>query len=134
MGFTNIQKDIQISPSSNGYFDYNFFNGDFVSIDGLNALTNSLILKLMTLFGEMKNNPLYSQWGNHASENLKSVNTMLTREKIKEDFTLAITETYGVKSLDNITVDYDPTPPGGVNVIFNFTALDDNISTVQVSL
>lgn len=117
-------QDIQISPSSDGYYDRVLENNDFRIITGIDCLKQKCDLKLNTRWGEMKNNPTYRGWGNHAWEAIKENNTEMARVMIEESFRSALEELDGVASVDYLAVEIDQTPPGGVQVIYAVTGTD----------
>ncbi len=117
-------KDVQILPSSNGYYDRVLENNDFKIISGTEYLQQACDLKLNTRWGEMRNNPTYQSWGNHAWEAIKENNTDMARVMIEESFRSALEELDGVASIDYLAVEFDQTPPGGVRVIYAVRGTD----------
>jgi hypothetical protein len=137
--FDILGQDFLLAPVNDGtgdnYYDLVLENGDIKMVSGTDAINNDVKLKLLTVWGEMQNNPTYQAWGNHASEELRKNNTQLTQTAIKQDFINAITESSRVKTLDLINVDFTLGPPMmGVDVLFIFTCMDDQAGGGSVSL
>ena len=132
--FNILGKDIQLAPSTDGYYDRVLQNGDWVMLNGIECLQNDIDLCLNVRYGEMVNNPTYGNWGNPAWNDIKLNNNGLMRTAIQEAFSNAILGISRVKSLDYINIVFDPTPPGGVDVTYSVTGMDDQSVTGTVSL
>jgi hypothetical protein len=116
-------QDIQIASIRDGYYDRVLENNDFQLISGRDCLQQVCDLKLNTRWGEIQN-PTYQEWGNHAWEAIKENNTEMARVMIEESFRQALEELDCVGTIDYLEVEIDPTPPGGVRVVYSVTGTD----------
>jgi hypothetical protein len=102
--YKKLNKDFQLEDKGFGQYDRVVKNGDFVKVDGPDALVNGIIIKLGVQYGEMRDNPTYQNWGNKCHQLIKEPDTQLNKMQ-KNDLTKeALMEMFRIKSVNQINV------------------------------
>lgn len=120
-----LHRDMDLQQKSNDKFDLNFQRGDIVIDQGLNSLSNGIIIACLTGWNELKRskNTVYYDYGNHAYE-LKANKSNLVYYKVEQYFRKCLNNMRRVKTINNLVVtdiEY------GYKVYFNVTSLNDEI-------
>jgi hypothetical protein len=132
--YKTLGKDINLKHLGLGRYDREIVNGDFVTVENVEALHNGIRIKLMTIWGEMQTSPLYNQFGNRAWGYLKANNTAVTRTAIKEHFRTALQEMRRILSVDDIQISEDQFDPNKLNVTYMVTTITDQVLSGGVVL
>lgn len=126
--------DIQLAPSTDGYYDRVLQNGNWVMLNGIECLQNDIDLCINTRYGEMIGNPTYQNWGNNAWSAIKMNNNSVMRTMIQESFQTALNGISRVRSVDYLNIRYDSGSLPGVDVTYSVTSIDDSTVIGTVSL
>ena len=123
--YSTLNEDVQLESNEYGKWDIRFVDGDLVNVDGLDSLVNACIIAIMTRYNELKDNPLYEDFGCRIHELVKDNKGGMTAYKIRQFVTDSLEGIRRVKKVNWVTV-YDT---GGDNysyeVVFNITSVDN---------
>jgi phage gp46-like protein len=120
-----LDKDINLKYLGNGSYDRELINNDFNLVENIDSLHNGIRIKLMMIWGEMKNNPTYKSCGNRAYGKLKANNIKLTQVAIKDYFNTALNEMSRILSVDDIQVDTEQMDSNRLIVTYMVTTVTD---------
>ena len=134
MTLTVLGTDIQLAPSTDGYYDRVLQNGNWVILNGIECLQNDIDLCINIRYGEMIGNPTYQNWGNNAWSAIKMNNNSVMRTMIQESFQTALQGISRVRSVDYLNITYDSGSLPGVDVTYSVTSIDDSTVIGTVSL
>lgn len=70
--YKTLNEDVQLKPNEFQKYDIQMENGDYVNVTGKESLYNAIVIAIMTRFNELKNNPLYVDFGCRAHELIKA--------------------------------------------------------------
>lgn len=130
--FKFLDKDIEWEYKGNGKYDRKIVAGDFVSVEGMDALKSSMMFTLLTGFNELYESLFYDQKGNRAKKLLKTLNNDTNLALMREDFIQAINQNKKVKTLNMIEL--SKVNSNGVEVYLNITSYDDQSISLKLSM
>ncbi len=134
MEYTNLGSDVLLEYKGDGVYDRKVVSGDFVKVSGVNALYTGICFKIMTIFGELKDNPSYNQFGNKSWFLMKDLLNVVNLNAIRDYTREALEGMRRIKSVDVLTVEEDTVCPYMVRVAFSVTAITDEDISGGVTL
>lgn len=106
-----LHKDIELENKWGFIYDRKWYRGDWVLLEDLEAANARILVKMMTVFGEMDDDPTYASWGNKTWVVLKDNATELVLTQIRDYSLQALEEMRLVNEVMSISVqkkDLDP--------------------------
>lgn len=125
MSLDKLNKAFKLEYKGYGKWDRKLVSGNWVHVDGTDSLFNAVVVKLMMIFDELKDNPTYKEIGNKSWWHLKDNNARLTQVKIKEYTKQALKEMSRIKSVDYIEIEANKLDPYKVTVRFVVTGIGE---------
>lgn len=105
----NLHKDVQLKPTSNGFFDIEFdyykperYN-DFKIVNDIDSLKNAVILSILTMYDEV-DTPNYKGYGCRVRELLKSNFTLFEINTMRSYITRVIENIARIETLDSLEI------------------------------
>lgn len=86
-----LNEDVQLKPDDFNRWDLQMENGDYVNVAGKESLHNAICIAIMTRYGELKDNPLYDEFGCQLHELIKANKSPMVEYEI-ELFTMEVLE------------------------------------------
>ncbi|WP_297898192.1 hypothetical protein [Methanobrevibacter sp.] len=122
MDFTSLNKDINMKKTIKGTYDREIINNDYVIIEGPACVEQATTIKLLTIYGELKNNPIFKVFGDKIFMLFKTTESELLNMTAKEyiqELLLEIRRISEVKSINILRNNND-----SLNIFFIATLID----------
>lgn len=123
--FITQHKDFRLERTGTMRWDRVVESGDFILDEGMYSLRNAIILKILTVWGELYDNPTYNRWGDTAYRYLKQNKTPMTIFRIREAIRIALDEIRRIKEINVLNVTKNTSNLNKVDVYFKVTAHND---------
>lgn len=127
-----LNEDVKLKSDEYGKYDLDMDNGDYVNITGHNSLHNACIIAIMTRFGELKDNPTYTDFGCRVHELIKDNKTKLLLFKLETSLTETLNNMRRIKTVNFLNITENDAH--SFDVAFNVTSINDEIVKGQVTL
>lgn len=129
--FKTLNEDVQLKPNEFHKWDIQIENGDYVNVTGKESLYNAIVIAILTRFNELKNNPLYMDFGCRAHELIKANKSEMVRYKIEVFIEEVLENMRRIHEINFVEV-IDDDPSYKVN--FGVTSIDDEIVNGSLNL
>ena len=130
--YKTLNEDVQLVSNENGFFDLNMINEDYVNVTGNNSLLNACIIAIMTRYGELKENPMYQDFGCHVHELIKDNQTKMLLFKLEAYISDVLSNMRRVKTVNSINIAH--TEVNGYKIQFEITSINDEIVAVEMEI
>ena len=127
-----LNEDVKLKSDEYGFFDIGMSNGDYVNVTGLGSLLNACIIAIMTRYGELSNNPTYTEFGCQVHELPKMNQNRLFLFKLESYITDTLSKMRRVKSVNQVNI--ARTDIHDYQVEFDITSINDEIVKGSVVL
>ena len=127
-----LNEDVQVKPNTTGKWDLQMSNGDYVNVTGKQSLQNAICIAIMTIFGELRNNPLYNEFGCHIHELLKLNKSEMVLYEVELFVTETLEKMRRIKEINFIEV--TESDVNDYHVSFNVTNINDEIVNGSVEV
>lgn len=130
--YKTLNEDVQLKQNDAGEWDISIENGDYVNVTGNQSLHNAIIIAILTRMGELKNNPIYNEFGCRVHELIKENKT----EKVFYKVELYVTETLEkIRRINTVDlVEVTESDIHGYHIFFKVTNINDEIITGSVDV
>ena len=132
--YSTLNEDVKLTSDEYGRWDLDFQNGDIVYVDGLKSLENACIIAIMTRYNELKNNPLYVDFGCRVHELIKENQSSMTEYKIREFINDTLIKMRRIKTVHWVHLEKSKENYYKYKVTFNITSIDNQTLTTSLSL
>ncbi len=132
--YSTLNEDVKLTSDEYGRWDLDFQNGDIVYVDGLKSLENACIIAIMTRYNELKNNPLYVDFGCRVHELIKENQSSMTEYKIREFINDTLIKIRRIKTVHWVHLEKSKENYYKYKVTFNITSIDNQTLTTTLSL
>lgn len=132
--YSTLNEDVKLTSDEYGRWDLDFQNGDIVYVDGLKSLENACIIAIMTRYNELKNNPLYVDFGCRVHELIKENQSSMTEYKIREFINDTLIKMRRIKTVHWVHLEKSKENYYKYKVTFNITSIDNQTLTTTLSL
>ncbi|WP_407462786.1 hypothetical protein [Methanobrevibacter sp.] len=130
--YRSLNEDVQIKPDALNRWDLQMENGDYVNVAGNQSLHNAICIAIMTRYGELKDNPLYEEFGCHLHELIKANKSPMVEYKI-ELFVIEILEKMR-RILEVNWIEVTDSEDNAYKITFNVTSINDEIVEGSVEI
>ena len=127
-----LNMDVQLKNTDQTQFDIIIENGDYKNITGTQSLNNACIIAILTLYGELTENPTYQTFGCHAHKILKSNRTKLNTYKLETYITQTLQQIRRIRTVNEVRI--HETEKNTYTVNFNVTSHNDETIQGKVNL
>lgn len=132
--YSTLNEDVKLTSDEYGRWDLDFQNGDIIYVDGLKSLENACIIAIMTRYNELKNNPLYVDFGCRVHELIKENQSSMTEYKIREFINDTLIKMRRIKTVHWVHLEKSKENYYKYKVTFNITSIDNQTLTTTLSL
>lgn len=123
--YKTLNEDVQLKPDNFNRWDLQMENGDYVNLTGNQSLHNAICIAIMTRYGELKDNPLYDEFGCHLHELIKANKSPMVEYEI-ELFTVEVLE--NMRRIQEVNwIEVTDSPDHNYTITFNVTSINDEI-------
>lgn len=127
-----LNEDVRLKSDEYGSFDLDMRNGDYVNVTGTASLLNACIIAIMTRYGELIDNPTYSEFGCRVHELIKDNQTKLFLFKLETHIRNVLNSMRRIARINNINI--KKTDVNEYTVEFDVTSINDEIVKGSVVL
>ena len=123
--YKTLNEDVQLKPDNFNRWDLPMENGDYVNLTGNQSLHNAICIAIMTRYGELKDNPLYDEFGCHLHELIKANKSPMVEYEI-ELFTVEVLE--NMRRIQEVNwIEITDSQDHNYTITFNVTSINDEI-------
>ncbi len=130
--YKTLNEDVHLKPDAYNRWDLQMENGDYVNVAGNQSLHNAICIAIMTRYGELKDNPLYEEFGCHLHELIKANKSPMVEYKI-ELFVIEILEKMR-RILEVNWIEVTDSEDNAYKITFNVTSINDEIVEGSVEI
>lgn len=123
--YKTLNEDVKLKPNEFNRWDLEMKDGDYVNVTGMYSLHNAICIAIMTRYGELKNNPLYDEFGCRIHELIKANKSHMVAYKM-ELFVIEVLKKMR-RILDVNWVEVTDAEDFKYQISFNVTSISDEI-------
>lgn len=103
--YKTLHEDVLLKPNEDNKWDIQFSNGDWVNVSGHDSLCNAICIAIMTRYKELKEMPLYSNFGCRIHELIKDNFSNMHRYKMELFIEDVLKNMRRIHKINDITVE-----------------------------
>ncbi|MDO5818713.1 MAG: DUF2634 domain-containing protein [Methanobrevibacter sp.] len=123
--YKTLNEDVQLKPDEHNRWDLQMENRDYVNVTGNQSLHNAICIAIMTRYGELKENPLYDEFGCHLHELIKANKSSMVEYEI-ELFVAEVLE--NMRRIQEVNwIEVTDSEDSKYKITFNVTSISDEM-------
>lgn len=130
--YKTLNEDVQLMPDEFNQWDLQMENGDYVNVAGNQSLHNAICIAIMTRYGELKDNPLYDEFGCHVHELIKANKSPMVEYEVELFVVEVLEEMRRIQEVNWVEV--TDSEDHAYKIAFNVTSISDEIVEGSVEI
>lgn len=116
-----------------GKFDRENRGGDWVRVEGIDSLQNGIIISIMTIYGELRNNPLYGpEFGNKTWTLIKDLYNPMNKFRMEEYTKETLKRMIRIENIEDMIINSDVSDPFKIKTNILVKAITDDVIPVTI--